>query len=452
MSDTLLQSTSFASLPNWSVQYLLQNISSYNDKYNLVHIGDFLTRNKTAITLEDEQIYKRVTIKINNGGVYVRDTEKGLNIGTKKQFVVNTGQFLLSKIDARNGAFGVVPQEVDNAIITGNFWTFDVDYAQINPHFLALMTTTPEFIIFCNNASNGTTNRHYLQEDLFLEQKIPLPTLDEQNRLINSYNLKISQAVQQEGQALELEQSIEEYLFSKLGIEKSVEEKKQFFRTISFEEIERWSVDTLGKVAKIADRFKGHYELIAFKQLINLCQYGLSEKAHTAKTGYPMLRMNNILNAELITHDLKYISISEQDFKKFQLNKGDLLFNRTNSKELVGKTAIFDLDSKDFTFASYLIRVEINDEIASKEYVNYLFNSSILQYQKDLVSRQVTGQANINAQEMQTFLFPLPPLPVQQEIANHVSDVKDRIRNLKDAAQKNRQTAISDFEKEIFKA
>ena len=165
-----------------------------------------------------------------------------------------------------------------------------------------------------------------------------------------------------------------------------------------------------------------------------------------------MLRMNNILNAELITHDLKYISISEQDFKKFQLNKGDLLFNRTNSKELVGKTAIFDLDSKDFTFASYLIRVEINDEIASKEYVNYLFNSSILQYQKDLVSRQVTGQANINAQEMQTLLFPLPPLPVQQEIANHVSDVKDRIRSLKEAAQQNRQTAISDFEKDIFKA
>ena len=246
MSDTLLQSTSFASLPNWSVQYLLQNKFSYNDRYNLAHIGDFLTRNKTAITLEDDQTYKRVTIKINNGGVRLRDTEKGINIGTKNQFVVSTGQFLLSKIDARNGAFGVVPQEVDNAIITGNFWTFDVDYAQINPHFLALMTTTPEFIIFCNNASNGTTNRHYLQEDLFLEQKIPLPTLDEQNRLIDNYNQKIAQADHQEKQALDLEQGIEEYLFKELGIRKATYNKRaKGLNFTTFETLDVWGADKL---------------------------------------------------------------------------------------------------------------------------------------------------------------------------------------------------------------
>ena len=450
MSNTknLLKTIQFSKFSLWDVKRFLSNQIESN--YPIIKLGDYINQRSQKIKLNDfpEQSFGILGVS-NQIGIFDAYTEKGENINQPYQEVyLNDLAYNPYRINV--GSIGLKTLEQNNSYISPAYVVFECQKG-LEADFLFKMFKTDTFNQIIKDNTTGSV-RQNLRYDILEEIKIPLPTLDEQNRLIKSYNLKISQAVLQEGQALELEQSIEEYLFNKLGIEKSVEEKKQFFRTISFEEIERWSVDTLGKVAKIADRFKGHYELIAFKQLINLCQYGLSEKAHTAKTGYPMLRMNNILNAELITHDLKYISISEQDFKKFQLNKGDLLFNRTNSKELVGKTAIFDLDSKDFTFASYLIRVEINDEIASKEYVNYLFNSSILQYQKDLVSRQVTGQANINAQEMQTFLFPLPPLPVQQEIANHVSDVKDRIRNLKDAAQQNRLTAISDFEKEIFEA
>lgn len=131
------------------------------------------------------------------------------------------------------------------------------------------------------------------------------------------------------------------------------------------------------------------------------------------------------------------------------MNKGDLLFNRTNSKELVGKTALFELD-ENFTFASYLIRVVINPSKANSEFVNFLFNSPILQYQKNLVSRQITGQANINAQEMQEFLFPLPPLAKQQEIAQHIANLKSQIKHLKIQAEQNRAGAIKAFEQAIF--
>ena len=116
------------------------------------------------------------------------------------------GQFLLSKIDARNGAFGVVPEELDGGIITGNFWTFDVDYSKVNPHYLALLTTTNEFIEFCEQASNGTTNRHYLQEPLFLDIKVPLPSLAEQNKLVEEYTSKINEYNTLLAHAFELDQ------------------------------------------------------------------------------------------------------------------------------------------------------------------------------------------------------------------------------------------------------
>ena len=114
----------------------------------------------------------------------LRDEKIGIEIGTKNQFLIFKGQFLLSKIDARNGAFGVVPEDLDGGIITGNFWTFDVDYRVINPHYLTLLTTTQAFIGFCEQASNGTTNRHYLQESLFLNIKVPVPSLEEQEELV----------------------------------------------------------------------------------------------------------------------------------------------------------------------------------------------------------------------------------------------------------------------------
>ena len=98
----------------------------------LTKIGEFLLRSTIPVDIEDDLSYTRVTIRINHNGVSKRDTEKGSKIGTKKQFYLKAGQFIVSKIDARYGAFGIAPDEVDNAIITGNFWAFDVDNSKVN--------------------------------------------------------------------------------------------------------------------------------------------------------------------------------------------------------------------------------------------------------------------------------------------------------------------------------
>lgn len=279
--------------------------------------------------------------------------------------------------------------------------------------------------------------------------QIPLPLLAEQNRMVAAYNAKIALAEQQEIQAKQLEQGIDLYLFDVLGINQLEENQAKRFRTISFADVDRWSVDSLGATLKVEEKFKGNFPLVKFRSMILSYQYGLSAKSSASIIGVPMLRMNNIKNSVLDFSSLKYIDIDQKTFIKSKLNKGDLLFNRTNSKELVGKTALFELD-ENFTFASYLIRVVINPSKANSEFVNFLFNSPILQYQKNLVSRQITGQANINAQEMQEFLFPLPPLAKQQEIAQHIANLKTQIKTLKSQAERNRAEAIQAFEQAIF--
>lgn len=155
---------------------------------NTYKIGELLTRVKEAVNIEDEDYYNRVTIKINNQGITLRDTKKGKEIGTKRQFRVSKGQFLLSKIDARNGAFGIVPEELDRAIITGNFWAYEVNHKLLDIEWFNLYVSLPEFIEICEKTSSGSTNRKYLKEEKFLDFEIVLPSLEEQNEMICKYN------------------------------------------------------------------------------------------------------------------------------------------------------------------------------------------------------------------------------------------------------------------------
>ncbi|MFT6906017.1 MAG: type I restriction enzyme S subunit [Oleiphilaceae bacterium] len=152
-------------------------------------LSEILSRAKKTIIIEDSKIYKRITIKMNGKGVLLRDKVKGDKIGTKKQFIVNKEQFILSKIDARNGAFGVIPDDCDQGVITGNFWTFNVDEELANIEYLNFISQTPSFVDFCIRASEGTTNRKYLDEKMFLSQKVELPDLVTQSEIVNKANL-----------------------------------------------------------------------------------------------------------------------------------------------------------------------------------------------------------------------------------------------------------------------
>jgi type I restriction enzyme S subunit len=149
--------------------------------------GDFLHRSKISIDIEDNKEYKRVTIKTKHQGVSVRDSEKGKKIGTKKQFVLKAGQFVLSKIDARYGAFGIAPDEVEGAIITGNFWAYDVDFSIINIEWFNKFTNSQDFYDVCERASSGITHRKYLNEVFFLNYEIELPSVNEQLEIVEEF-------------------------------------------------------------------------------------------------------------------------------------------------------------------------------------------------------------------------------------------------------------------------
>ena len=145
-------------------------------------VRDMLLRLKTPVEIQDTEFYKRLTIRINHQGVSVRDTEIGAKIGTKSQFRVRAGDFILSKIDARQGAFGIVPPEADDGIITGNFWTYRVDNQLVDTEWFLQFTNSDAFLDLCKRSSTGNTHRKYLNEAIFLNHELAIPSLEEQRK------------------------------------------------------------------------------------------------------------------------------------------------------------------------------------------------------------------------------------------------------------------------------
>lgn len=149
-----------------------------------VPLGDLLRRSERTVLLHPETTYKEVTVRMNGKGVVERRRVRGLEIATDKRYEATVGQFIISRIDARNGASGLVPCELNGAVVTNDFPLFDVAQDRLDPAFLNWMSKTASFVDLCKRASEGTTNRVRLSEDRFKALEIALPPLNEQRRIV----------------------------------------------------------------------------------------------------------------------------------------------------------------------------------------------------------------------------------------------------------------------------
>ena len=148
-------------------------------------LGELLKRSQNAAVLNDAHEYKQLTIQYHYRGVKLRGTQRGAEISTKRQFSVKEGQVVLSRIDARYGAIGFVPSELDGAIITGDFWAFDVNQDEVLSEYLDLFFGLPIFAKLCERASRGTTRRQRLEFDMFTSIAIPWLPLREQRAIVD---------------------------------------------------------------------------------------------------------------------------------------------------------------------------------------------------------------------------------------------------------------------------
>ncbi|MEO5714206.1 MAG: restriction endonuclease subunit S [Luteolibacter sp.] len=177
-------------------------------------------------------------------------------------------------------------------------------------------------------------------------------------------------------------------------------------------------------------------------------RYGSSSKTGENADGVPVIRMGNIINGALDFTKLKYLPAEHPEFPLLLLEPGDILFNRTNSAELVGKTAVYRGYPKKCSFASYLIRVRLREGIP--EWVSYYLNSSFGRAWIKTVASQQCGQANVNGSKLKELEIPFPPVEEQRRIVARIEELFSRLdagvaalRHAKAQLQRYRQSVLA---------
>ena len=155
----------------------------------LVNIGSVLDKSEAWIEVEPDHDYMEVTVRLWGKGVKLRGMKSGSEIGSSRRLSVSEGQFIISRIDARHGACGLVPAELEGAVVTNDFPVFIPRQEKILPRFLELISKTHFFVDACKRASEGTTNRVRLKEDRFYNIEIPLPDLTTQKTVVEKLDL-----------------------------------------------------------------------------------------------------------------------------------------------------------------------------------------------------------------------------------------------------------------------
>lgn len=259
------------------------------------------------------------------------------------------------------------------------FANFIPDQSIIDPEYLAYALSGKRSEI--TNLAGKTTFLEVPRGRL-KEFKIPVPPLEEQRRIV-------------------------------ARIKECMERVEEIERLRSEANTEAIALSLATFADFVHDLSESDAPIVKLGDVVTSCKYGSSKKSDYENNGLPILRMGNIKEGKLDVSDLKRVQLSATEAKKYLLQDGDILVNRTNSLELVGKSGLFQGLDGDWVYASYLVRLRVDGNKAIPSYVNGIINSRIGREYVLRTARRAIGQVNINAKEIQAMPFPLPPLEIQ---------------------------------------
>lgn len=192
-----------------------------------------------------------------------------------------------------------------------------------------------------------------------------------------------------------------------------------------------------------------HGKWLKIRDVLKKCEYGLSLAMNDEKQGHPMFKMDDIDHTFLIDDHIRYAEVSDSEHRRFKCKNNDVFFNRVNSEEFVGRTGIFKSEI-DSVFASYLIRLQPNDDVILPQYLNIFLNSKYGQKQINRYKRRAVNQANVNAQELQEFMIAIPAMTFQEKIAKLVDNSWDKLNQSKLLYQQAEKLLLQELSLENF--
>ncbi|MXP21950.1 hypothetical protein GIY30_11375 [Gordonia sp. HNM0687] len=293
------------------------------------------------------------------------------------------------------GSVGIAPED---SLVSPMYTVFEVNPALVEPRYLLrYLKSARALAVYPSLGSGSAERRKAIPFKRLASLNVPLPPLPEQRRIA---------AILDHADALRAKR--------RETIARLDELKQSIF------------IDMFGDPSANPRSLP----IGSIGELVESARYGTSEKSST-EGKYPVLRMGNLTaNGRIDVSDLKYMDLAADQLERYTVRSGDLLFNRTNSPDLVGKTAVYR-SSDPAAYAGYLIRVRTNDN-GDPEYISGYLNSRHGKAVLRSMCKSIIGMANINARELQGIKILKPPIVDQRAYAQSVAAVEAHQRSLED--------------------
>lgn len=346
---------------------------------------------KEFVQISDLENYKRCRVQLHAKGIVLRDIVAGSEIKTKEQQVCRAGEFLVAEIDAKVGGFGIVPADLDGAIVSSHYFLFQVDGMTVDPRFLEFFVRTPAFRE--QVSAQGSTNYAAIRPKDVLGYEVPLPPLFEQRRIV--------------GRVEELAEKIAEVRGLR---QQTVEEAEAVFASaveMAFRPRSGWIEARVGDFCEPP-------------------QYGYTASATTEEVGPRFLRITDIQDGRVNWDSVPFCRCLTPD--QYLLRDDDIVFARTGAT--TGKSFMIR-ECPRAVFASYLIRLRVIRLVTAEYLYGYFQTPSYWSQISD--ERKGTGQANVNGKRLANIRVPIAPREEQDEIIAYVDKLAGKLDVLKGA-------------------
>ena len=325
------------------------------------------------------------------------------------------GDTLFARITpcTENGKTGLVGGLSPEVVATGSteFIVLSPRPSITLPRFVYYLAKNPAFRSFAISRMRGTSGRQRVPANVFDDFEVGVPPLPEQ-RKIAAILSSVDDAIEKTLAVIDQVQVVKRGLMQELLTRGLPGRHTRFKQTEIGEMPAEWRTSCIGDIAR--------------------CDYGTSDALQHSGQGIPILRMGNLRDGRVSLDDVKYLA-GDRVSESLLLFRGDVLFNRTNSADLVGKVAAFDHQAR-VSFASYLLRLRVKPNVGTGFWLSYLLNTGTLQKRLRAAATVGVSQVNINRKSLLATVIPVPPVEEQSAMVSILDSVCRKVEAEQDVA------------------
>ena len=368
-------------------------------------------------------------------------------------FAAWPGDVVFSKIDARNGAIGVLQESIAKAVVTTEFPVFVPVPDRLDGGFVKLVLRTGHFLAALRTKASGTSGRKRITPNAFADLRVPLPPLDEQRAIVAAHRAALDRAADLEREADEAEARAMEAFETALGFGPPAPLPERPVFIASFKDLDRWSHEGILRATLAPGKKEPKFPIVELGT-VGRVSYGL-QKSPANRPGMhprPYLRVANVQRWRLDLAEIKMIDVPDRDMPTYRLEDGDILLCEGNSAKLVGRGALWRNEIPDCVHQNHVLRARMDASKVVPEFVLAVINSTYGQTYFRSKTKRTTNLASINSKEVSGFPLPLPSLDEQRELTAKLSRERRLAEDMRRQATAARAAAWVDFEVAVYAA